>query len=86
MFLALPLPLVDHVGGSESLLVLAGEVVVLVAVVVAAHAAVLTLDGRGGHDLDEVAVEGHPDFKEGVHVVGGAPSEDPRNKILQYVI
>jgi hypothetical protein len=47
---------------------------------------VLTLNGRGGHDLDEVAVEGHPDFKEGVHVVGGAPSEDPRNKILQYVI
>ena len=71
LFLALPLPLVDHVGArGQKVLVLAGELIVLVSVVVAADTAVLSLDGRGGHDLDEVTVEDHPDAEEGVNVVG----------------
>jgi len=76
--LALPLPFVDHVGGrGQQVLLLANEVVKLVLVVVAADTTVLALDGRGGHDLNEVAVESHPDAEEGVDVVGRAPAEDP---------
>ena len=79
--LALPLPLVDHVGGGGQLvLLLTGELVELVLVVVSADAAVLALHGRGGHDLNEVSVEGQPDAEEGVDVVGGAPTEDPEDK------
>ncbi len=71
LLLALPLPLVDHVcAGGQKVLVLSGELVVLVPVVVAADAAVLALDGWGGHDLDEVTIEDHPDAEEGVNVVG----------------
>ena len=78
--LALPLPLVDHVGGGGQLvLLLTGELVELVLVVVAADAAVLTLDRRSRHDLDEVAVEDQPDAEEGVNVVGGAPAEDSKD-------
>ena len=81
MRLALPLPVLDHVlGTGQGLHLLAGELVKLVPVVVAADAAVLALGGGGRDDLHEVAIVHHPHAEEGVHVVAGAPAEDPREQ------
>ncbi len=78
---ALKLPVFDEVFNAfYQGAVLAGELVHLVAVVVAADAAVLP-EGRGARDdLEEAAVEGHQRHHRELHVVARAPSKHSTHK------
>jgi len=72
------LPVADQlIGRGLQAEVLAGELVPLVAVVVAADAAVLAEGGRRRDHLDKVAVVGNPNAQVGVNVIRFAPAEDP---------
>merc|ERR1719315_44736 len=55
--------------------VLCCHLIILVPVVVAAQAAVLSLDGWGRDNVDEVSVEYYPHSQVGVNVVGAPPLE-----------
>ena len=79
--LALPLPVLDQLGDAADLLhVLAGHLVALLPVVVAADAAVLPLGRRRRHHLHEVAVVRHPHLEERVQVVRRSPAEHPARR------
>ena len=58
--------------------VLANELIKRTPVVVAADATVLPLDRGRWNDFGKVAIVRDPDLQEGVDLVGGAPTHDPR--------